>query len=350
MAVDFNALRARKGGNMAALQSNLEKTESKRTVDPRIWKPKRNDKGISSNIIRFLPIPFVDMEKVEQGLFNEDQLTPMAKIQKNAFQGPKGWFIENSLQTFGEDCPVREWSGPQWKPLKEMDEKDPAAIKEKTRLKKFIPRTDYYANILVIKDGTNPENNGKVMLYQFGEAQRKIIEKCDNPEFDTDIKFDPFDFWEGADLVLNLTYEIKKFDGKDNYVPKWDAVKFNPQSPACGGDEAQIEALWKQEHSLLDFYDRKNYKTYDELKAKFQKVMGLDENYNPAGAGSTLGSSAEEFLQSQTAPAQTAPAATPAAAPKAAELQSTTSAAPAASAPAAGGSSDLDEFEALLNS
>lgn len=349
MAIDFNALRSRKGQNLEALQKNLEKTESgsKREKDARIWKPTKTKAGISENIIRFLPISFVDFEAVESGRFTEDQLTPMAKILRNAFQGPKGWYIENSLLTFGEDCPVKEFTAPQWAPLKGKDAKDPAVIAEKDRLKAFIAKRDYYANILVIKDVANPENNGKTMLYLFGETIREMIEKCNKPEFETDVAFDPFDPWTGANLLLNITYEDKKIGTKTISAPKWEKVKWDVCTPLAGGDEAEIEKIWRGQHSLLDFYDRKNFKPFAELQTKLQKVLGLDENFNPTNAGSTLGGSAEKFLEQPKA----APASQPAA--------QTTNLAAAASAPAAQaepaasaastGNSDLDDFEALLN-
>lgn len=340
MAIDFNALRSRKGSNLQALQKNLENTSEGGGYkkDTRIWKPTNKDMK-SENIIRFLPVPFVDLEAVEAKTLLEENLTPMAKILKHYFQGPKGWFIENSLQTFGEQDVVREHDQPIWKIQKETKDENLKSV-----LMRRIPNTDYYANILVIKDVACPENNGKVMLYQFGETVRKMIDKAGNPEFETDPKFDPFDPWEGRNLNLNLTYTKKTFGGKENIVPVWDNVKWGDVTAL--GDEATIERIWKEEHSIAAFYDRKEFKSYDDLKAKFIKVMGLDENFNAAAPGSTMGKSAEAFLnQGDTAPAPVAPSVP-------APTQGTTVApvTPPVTppAPVAESLDDLAKFEAML--
>lgn len=335
--IDFNALRTQRGKNTAALQRSLEKTEGGNYEDPRIWKYIRSDKDISINVIRFLPIGKKDMEMVAQGLVKEEDLTPMIKILKHHFQGPKGWLVSNSPQTFGEEDPIREWSTPQWAALKNKDKEDPVIKAQRDKLKEFIPGTEYYANILVVRDDQKPENNGKVFLFKFGEAIRKYIDLAQNPKFPTDPKFDPFCPWEGANLLLNLSYEKRKWNGRDVFAPKFDAVKWD--NPAPMGDDAFIESIWSQQHSLQEFMDRKNFPSYDELKAKFCKVMGLDENYNPVTAGSTLGRTAGESLDSAR---QAAPAPTPAPAAFAPAPQA---AAPAPSAPS---SSDGDDAMAEL--
>ncbi len=40
--------------------------------------------------------------------------------------------------------------------------------------------------------------------------------------------------------------------------------------------DEQLEEVWKQQHSLKEIVDPKNFKSYDELKAKLYKVLGLD--------------------------------------------------------------------------
>lgn len=334
--VDFNALRARKGTNFQALQSKLEKTGQNGGFkkDERIWKPVAKDNK-SSNIIRFLMIPFVDMQAVEDGKLQENDLTPMAKILAHQFQGPKGWFIEKSLQTFGEDCPVRKYDGPIWGTAKKNDDKI-----LQTALKKRLPGTTYYANILVIKDGTNPENNGKVMLYEFGETVRKLIEKCSKPEFETDPIFDPFDAFEGADLMLNLTYVKKKIGEKEFNVAEFGNVKWANQKPLADGNEVEIERLWKAEHSIADFYDRKHFKTFEALEEKYLKVMDMSSTGTAAPASKTK--SAAELLNEMTGETKTAAAPAPASAPAPSAGKSTES------EPLAGDDDSMAEFEKLL--
>jgi hypothetical protein len=338
--IDFNKLRQTRGNNTAALQRSLEKTEGGYQEDPRIWKYTRNaEKNISVNTIRLLPIGAADFKLVEEGRFKEEDLTPMVKILKHQFQGPKGWLVSNSPQTFGEDDPISEWSRPQWAAIKGKDKEDPVVKAERERLKEFIPSSEYYANILVIKDAQKPEFNGQVKLFKFGEAFRKFIDTASNPQFDNEVKFDPFDMWDGANIELNLTFEARKFKGRDSFVPKWEKVKWADRAPL--GDEDFMQEIWNKQHSLLEFLDRKNFMSYDDLKAKFHKVMGMDENGNPTAPGSTLGKTAGQFLEQKPA-AAAAPVAASAPAPAAA------ASAPAATpAPAAGGD-ELAALEALL--
>lgn len=340
--VDFNALRSRKGSNLQTMQKKMEQTESGGFDDPRIWKPTRDANNKSQNVIRLLPISAKDLELVEEGKFKAEDLTPMAKIVKHHFQGPKGWFVENSNMTFGEECPIRDYSMPKWK---EAKDKNDEALKNK--LRPMLPNEEYYVGVQIIKDGTNPANNGKIMLYQFGTTVRKIVEKAGNPEFEGDVAFDPFDPWSGCDLILNLTYEQKKFGGRDAWVPKFDAVKWAPSTPMCGGDEAAIEKIWREQHSLLEFYDRSKFKTYAQLQEKFFKIMGLDGAGNVTSNGATLGRNAEASL-AQGIASSAAPA--PADAPAPAESPASSAAsAPVASAPAAGSADDeMAQFEAML--
>lgn len=336
--IDFNALRARKGTNAQALQKKLEANGQNGSYkkDERIWKPTANKDNKSSNIIRFLPIPYVDEVAVEEGKIKPEDLTPMAKITRHAFQGTNGWYIENSLQTFGEDCPVRAQDGPLWVIAKTNNDEI-----LKNALKKRLPKSDYFANILVIKDGSNPENNGKVMLYEFGEAIRGMIESAGKPEFDTDPSFDPFDVFDGADLQLNLVYTKKKIGDKEVNVPDYaKGAKWAPPAPLAGGDEEEIERIWKAEHSIAEYYNRKHFKTYDELKAKYEKVMGapnVGSNTKPAAT-----KTAEDMLKEMTGQTTTTPAKEPESKPE----------------PSAGKTEDaksgdddaMAEFERLLNS
>ena len=52
-------------------------------------------------VIRFLPAP-------------EGEDIPWAKDLDHAFQGPGGWYIENSLTTLNEKDPVSEYNRELW--------------------------------------------------------------------------------------------------------------------------------------------------------------------------------------------------------------------------------------------
>ncbi|HCG91924.1 MAG TPA: single-stranded DNA-binding protein, partial [Dehalococcoidia bacterium] len=175
----------------------------------------------------------------------------------HGFQGPGGWYIENSLTTLGQKDPVSEYNSQLWNSGIEANKN--IARKQKRRL-------TYVSNVYVLKDPANPQNENQVRLYKYG---KKIWDKLNdkmNPEFADETPVNPFDLWEGA----NFKIKIRKVDGYSNY----DKSEFENPTP-LDEDENKMETVWKTEHSLDAFTDPKNFKTYTELKEKLDRVLGL---------------------------------------------------------------------------
>jgi hypothetical protein len=42
-----------------------------------------------------------------------------------------------------------------------------------------------------------------------------------------------------------------------------------------GGDEKKIQNIWDSEYSLKEFLDPNRFKSYEELKKRFEEVMGV---------------------------------------------------------------------------
>jgi hypothetical protein len=239
------------------LNSQLEKISSKSYQDPnagKFWKPTRDKAGNGFAVIRFLPAP-------------QGEEMPFVRLWDHGFQGPTGlWYIENSLTTLNQDDPVSEFNSKLWNSGVESD-KDQAR-KQKRRLK-------YTANIYVVKDSGNPENEGKVFLYQFG---KKIFDKLNdlmNPTFEDEDPTNPFDLWEGA----NFRLKIRQFEGYPNY----DKSEFDPASP-LSDDDADLERIWGEQHSLEEIVSEKNFKSYAELKTKLYRVLDLQNDEPTASA------------------------------------------------------------------
>tara|TARA_Y100000817_G_scaffold168735_1_gene131903 strand:- start:484 stop:1377 length:894 start_codon:yes stop_codon:yes gene_type:complete len=228
---------------LGAAEVENKPQEKKSYVDERIWKPVMDKSGNGFAVIRFLP-----------AVKGED--LPWAKVWNHAFQGPTGqWYIENSLTTLGQNDPVSEMNSAYWNSGVESDKE--IARRQKRKLQ-------YFANILVIKDGANPQNEGKVFLYRFG---KKIFDKCMEamqPAFEDETPVNPFDFWEGADFKL----KIRKVDGYWNY----DKSEFDKPSPLFDDDE-KLEEVWKKQYSLAEFTAPSNFKSYDELKTRLDTVL-----------------------------------------------------------------------------
>ena len=228
---------------LGAAEVENKPQEKKSYVDERIWKPVMDKSGNGFAVIRFLP-----------AVKGED--LPWAKVWNHAFQGPTGqWYIENSLTTLGQNDPVSEMNSAYWNSGVESDKE--IARRQKRKLQ-------YFANILVIKDGANPQNEGKVFLYRFG---KKIFDKCMEamqPAFEDETPVNPFDVWEGADFKL----KIRKVDGYWNY----DKSEFDSPSPLFDDDE-KLEEVWKKQYSLAEFTAPSNFKSYDELKPRLDTVL-----------------------------------------------------------------------------
>ena len=231
------------------LQSLLKETAKLNTPsqgqgdDDRFWRPELDKSGNGMAVVRFLPAP-------------DGEDLPWARTWNHGFQGPGGWYIENSLTTLGQKDPVSEYNSQLWNSGIEANKE--IARKQKRRL-------TYIANVYVIKDPANPQNENTIRLYKFGKKIWDKINDKMNPEFEDESPVNPFDLWEGA----NFKIKIRKLDGFSNY----DKSEFENPS-VLNEDEAKMEEIWKSEHSLAEFTDPKNYKTYAELKEKLDRVLG----------------------------------------------------------------------------
>ena len=196
-------------------------------------------------MIRFLPEP-------------EGEDVPFVRIWDHGFQGPGGWYIENSLTTLGQKDPVSEYNSMLWN--SGIDANKEKARKQKRRL-------GFVSNIYVIKDPTNPENEGKVFLYKYGKKIFDKLNEAMNPQFEDEKPVNPFDLWEGADFKL----KIRNVEGYRNY----DKSELDVPAPLFDEDE-QLESTWKSQYKLQEFVDPSNFKTYEELQTKLNRVLGLD--------------------------------------------------------------------------
>ena len=232
----------------AAEQAGGGTTEKKSYADERIWKPTVDKAGNGYAVLRFLPAA-------------EGQDLPWVRYWDHGFKGPTGqWYIENSLTSIGQPDPVGELNSRLWNSGVDAD-------KETARAQKR--RLHYVTNVLVVSDPSAPHNEGKVMLYKFG---KKIFDKLMDvmqPSFADETPVNPFDMWEGADFKL----KIRNVEGYRNY----DKSEFASASPLMEGDDSKLESVFNSLHNLGEFNDPKNYKSYDELKAKLMRVLGEQE-------------------------------------------------------------------------
>ena len=245
--MSFQDLKKSRSG-FDTLQKSLETSGGNNTqksfADDRFWKIEMDKSGNGYAEVRFLPAPT-----------GEDM--PWVQYWDHGFQGPGGWYIEKSLTTLNKQDPVSEHNTELWNSGIEAN-KD-IARKQKRRL-------HYVSNIYVVSDPAHPENEGKVFLYRFGKKIFEMLKDKMQPQFEDETPVNPFDLWEGA----NFKIKLRKVDGFWNY----DKSEFSAASPLFDNDD-QLEATWNSQHSLQGVIAPDQFKSYDELKEKLERVLGL---------------------------------------------------------------------------
>ena len=286
----------KKQSSLGSLTSKLVKEVEKMNNtggggDDRLWKPEMDKTGNGYAVIRFLPAP-------------EGEELPWAKMYSHAFQGPGGWYIENSLTTIGQKDPLGEYNRELWNSGNEAD---------KETVRKQKRKLSYYANIYVVQDKANPHNEGKVFLYKFGKKIFDKIMEAMQPEFEDEEAINPFDFWQGANFKLKL----KKVAGYWNY----DSSEFDRVSALLDDDDA-LESIWKKQYSLTALTASDQFKSYEQLESRLKMVLGqkssprstVDEELDDESEG--RGNYQPDWAASSPAPTPKFPTPTPHPAPE----------------------------------
>ena len=235
------------GSSLSKLTQEIEKLNQPQSsgADERLWKPELDKSGNGYAVIRFLPAP-------------DGEDMPWAKIWSHSFKGPGGqWYIENSLTTIGKDDPVGEMNRELWNSGRESDKATARTQKRKL---------SYYSNIYVVSDPAHPENEGRVFLYRYGKKIFDKLVEAMQPAFADETPLDPFNLWKGADFKV----KIRKVDGYWNY----DKSEFAAPATLAKLDDDELEKIWKQSYSLAEFEAAKNFKSYEQLKARLSLVLG----------------------------------------------------------------------------
>jgi hypothetical protein len=238
------------------------------TTDPDDWFPGVDKGGNGVAIIRFLP-PLVD------------ERLPFVSWYSHNFQNPTTgkWYIENSLTTLGKDFtdPVGQFNKKLW---------DSTADKEHPNRKQASAQRrnqNFRANVYVISDSVNPENNNKIKKFKFGKMIFEYINTAMKPAQvdglspeDQEKEFDPFDMFEGANLRIQIFMEMKGQKKQRNY----SKTKWLDRKPL--GDVEMMRRVYDElqsdpkRWSLRQYIEKDQFKSYDELKKRLDLVVGFD--------------------------------------------------------------------------
>jgi len=213
--------------------------------DDTMWKPELDKSGNGYAVVRFLPTP--DGEEM-----------PWVSYFDHGFQGPGGWYIEKSLTTLNKQDPVSEYNTQLWNTGIEANKE--IARKQKRRL-------HYVSNVYVVSDPKNPDNEGKVFKYRFGKKIFEALKEAISPAFEDEKAINPFDL---RDEGANFKIKIRKVDGYWNY----DKSEFDSVAPLFT-DENRLNDIYKSVHSLSGIIAPSEFKSYEELKEKLDRVLGL---------------------------------------------------------------------------
>jgi hypothetical protein len=243
------------------VEEQIKKQDEKKDyTDNRFWKLTPDESGNAMAIIRFIP---------------DKNGNPFVKYYAHSFEyndnGTKKWYIENCVSTFGFDrkCPICEKNQEYWNSAFEKD-KEIASIRKR--------KLFYVANIHVIKNPNNPEQEGSTFLFKFGP---KIYEKIKakwfpsatdlaDPDF---VQFIPFDLYEGANFKLK-GINLNTKQNKRGVYPNYDTSEFSPQSKFLGGDDKKIEKVIEETNVLDEFVDESKFPTNDHVKKVLASILG----------------------------------------------------------------------------
>jgi hypothetical protein len=246
MTINRSALRRNTAkALMDKIKAAAASTGESQGKDERFWQPTVDSNGNGFAVIRFLP------SKTEETL-------PFVKTYSHGFKVGSKWFIDECPTTIGEKCPVCEANSELWNSGFEDDKK---IVRERKRRLRFV------SNILVIKDPKNPENEGKVFLFGYGQ---KIFDKLTTamnpPEEYGEEPRDPFGFFDGCVVKL----KIKNKDGYRNY----DDTTVEPATDLYDGDEEKLMDILEKMHDIQEFLDPKLFKSFEDLETRFKQVTG----------------------------------------------------------------------------
>jgi len=270
----------KKSTSLDSLKSAVSNVGAKKTYDDVGYYKLTPDKaGNASAIIRFLPAP-------------PPETIPFSSFYRHAFEGPNGWYIENSRTSLNEPDPLSDYNSRLWAT------KDDAF---QTQARKQARKSTFVANIYVIQDKANPEAEGKVFLYRFGPKIFEKIKKALQPDFPEDPAFDPFHVIEGANFRLRQK--------RQSNFPNYDDSSFDSCKPLLNGDEKALNVVFKELKPIAVLTAPDKFKSYEELKKRLDKVMGFDTSVYLTPAQASADSGMRVGAPSASAPVNAKPVA-----------------------------------------
>lgn len=167
--------------------------------------------------------------------------------------------------TFGDTCPIDAY---YLKTYRSGTESEKEASKVLSR------KENWLANVYVISDPENPENEGKVKILRYGRELHKIIESALKGDDAKEVGIErAFDIADGC--TLRIKCETKADKGK-NKITTYVASKFLSPS-SLDLDEDEVQAILDAAHDL---------KTVNKQTTPAEMQRLLDEHFFCLSTGS----------------------------------------------------------------
>ena len=244
-AFNFDAMKEAVGIDPFAQESN------KYAEDNRFYKLGKDKNGNGAALIRFLP----DSEKgMIQKLFKVN-----TTIVKN---GKKRFVSEFSPSSIGQPCPFQE----KWQALWNAGDKENAKL--------FGRGIKYIANIKVIKDPANPQNEGKIFLFEMSGAMKDKIQNAVDPsEQDRALGAAPKELFNP---LRGNSFRLVAKKGANGQINYDSSEVVNEVTSVYDSVEAALEDIKKNTHKLSDLLKPESFMSYDKLQDKMRWVTFAD--------------------------------------------------------------------------
>jgi hypothetical protein len=287
--LDLNSMLTQMNQAMADPGAFAPPKNSDYEKDTRFYTVSKKKDGSASVKIRF--IPSLNAEKTRMQTFVTQQVHA-----PEVYKEEKKRFIKEVCPktVHGKDakCPICDHCWDNYMPLKEAGLKD---SKEAKALLKFASKDHFITNILILEDTEQPENNGKVFLFEFKGQLQELIKKQMQPstEEQSEKGMKPFNAWDltgGKDFRLKLT----PGSATSNGFPSWTDSFFSNDTSGIVTTEPQMKELLGMTHCLDEFISVDKISSEEKLQAQLDYVTWKPKHGAKSEAEDTTPKKAKE--------------------------------------------------------
>lgn len=252
-AFNFEAMKEAVGVNPFAQETN------KYGKDERFYTLSKDKDGNGAALIRFLPD---SKNGMIQKLFKIN-----TTITKN---GKKRFVSEYSPSTIGQPCPFQEKWQELWNAGIKDNKFDEAGNITQLGSKAFGRGIKYVANIKVLKDPANPDNEGKIFLYEMSGAMKDKIQNAVDPsEQDRSLGAQPKELFNP---LQGNSFRLVAKRGSNGQINYDSSEVINEVSSIYDSVEEALEDIKSNTHLLSDLLKTESFMTYEQLQDKLKWV------------------------------------------------------------------------------